>query len=267
MKNKVEIYDDKIIKYNTGRFSSGYEKVTESLGINFKREVRVYSLYNNSQQKSLMIPKLIEHNKKQLILEKITAKDSLVFPFQLVDSINEFLTLPCKTSRITFFDILSSPSFSILRGYLFAVYNFGFKLSTKMILIMFKFLILNKKYKRTWLIHKDLKNKNIINSANGYYIIDFGSSILTKNYFLFDIVDLALNIEEFYFDMSLVFNLLESLGYEKSYIPIANIQVKILLFKKFLHLPKFYRSNKDYMSKVKNFILNLDKVVEGHYNN
>ena len=53
MKDKVEISDSYITKFNTSQFSQGLEWATELLSINHNREIRVYSWYSRKSHQKL----------------------------------------------------------------------------------------------------------------------------------------------------------------------------------------------------------------------
>ena len=262
MKNKVEEYKDYILKYNTSKFSSGLEWFTELLSINHRRELRVYDLYKKSVNQNLLIPKVFEINSKYIKIEKIIkCHDTKVNISNLIQNIKEFNELGFH-AKISIFDYLSSPTFSIIRG---IITNFNF-LGIKIFIQTFKHLYLfyiNKpKTYKTSLIHRDLKiNQNMIPAKRGIYFIDFGSSILTKYYFLADIVELSTNHEVISVDFEIINKFIKQLEFSKFAIQYLRSQIFLLLLRRYLHLHPIDRADNLKKIKIKNFLNNLENII------
>ncbi len=262
MEDKVESFNDYIIKYNTSKYSHGLEWFTELLSINHKRELRVYNWYNEKSHQSLLIPSAYELNNKYIKIEKLLEVDSNeIHVSDLIPSIKEFALLGIE-KRINLYDLFSSPTQSVLRG---LIRNAKF-LGTKVIFQAIKHLsiLYTKKPKDcgTYLIHKDLKiDQNMISTKKGIYFIDFGSSILTKYYFLTDIVELSTD----HFANKVNFDLLETfikeIGLDNLNIEYLRSQIFLLLLRRYLHFPAVDRANELKMANVKEFLDNLDALV------
>ena len=262
MKDKVESFSNYIVKYNTARFSSGLEWFTEFLSINHKRELRVYSWYKQKSHKNLLIPELYELDSKHIKIEKlIEIEKSEIVISELIPSIKEFILLGVGQKR-SFYDILSSPTQSVLRG---LIRNARF-LGVRLIFQVLKHLVLlysNKpRVDGTYLIHKDLKtNQNMISTQNGIYFIDFGSSILTKHYFLTDIVELSTDHKANKVNFDLLELFIKELGAEKYNIEYLRSQIYLLLLRRCMHFGPVDRANEQIMADVKEFLDNLDSLV------
>ena len=114
----------------------------------------------------------------------------------------------------------------------------------------------------TYLIHKDLKtNQNMISTQNGVYFLDFGSSILTRHYFLIDIVELSTDHLANKVDFDLLRLLIKELGSENYKIEYLRSQIYLLLLRRTMHFGKVDRANEQIMANVKVFLDNLDSVV------
>ena len=262
MKDKVESFSDYIVKYNTARFSKGLEWFTEFLSINHNRELRVYSWYNEKPHKNLLIPEVYELNSKYIKIEKLigTEKSEIHIP-ELIPSIKEFILLGVG-EKMNFYDFVSSPTQSIFRG---LIRNASF-LGVKTIFQALKHLVVlyskKPKVNGTYLIHKDLKKyQNMISTKNGIYFIDFGSSILTKYYFLTDIVELSTDHLANKVDFDLLEAFIKELGVEKYNIEYLRSQIYLLLLRRVLHFGPIDRANELIMKNVKEFLDNLDSLV------
>jgi len=262
MKAKVESSSNYIIKYNTARFSSGLEWFTEFFSINHKRELRVYSWYSKRNCKNLLIPESYELTSTHIKIEKlIEIQNSEILIPDLVPSMNEFILLGVGQKR-NVFDFLSSPTQSVLRG---LIRNASF-LGPQLIFQALKHLVLlywnSPRVARTYLIHKDLKiNQNMIATSNGVYFIDFGSSILTKHYFLIDIVELSTDHLANKVDFDLLRLLIKELGFENYTIEYLRSQIYLLLLRRTMHFGKVDRANEQIMINVKEFLNDLDSLV------
>ena len=262
MKDKVESFSNYIVKYNTARFSSGLEWFTEFLSINHKRESRVYSWYKQKSHKNLLIPELYELDSKHIKIEKLIEieKSEILIP-ELIPSIKEFILLGADQKR-NVFDFLSSPTQSVLRG---LIRNAKF-LGVRLIFQALKHLVSMYSYKPreggTYLIHKDLKtNQNMISTQKGIYFIDFGSSILTKHYFLADIVELSTDHLANKVNFDLLRLLINELAPENYSVEYLRSQIYLLLLRRCLHFGPVDRANEQIMAGVKEFLDNLDSLV------
>ena len=113
-----------------------------------------------------------------------------------------------------------------------------------------------------YLIHKDLKtNQNMIKTDKGIYFIDFGSSILTKHYFLTDIVELATNHIANKVDFDLLRSFIQELGPDQFHIQYLQSQIYLLLLRRTLHFGPKDLNNMEIMNNVREFHNNLDALV------
>ena len=127
---------------------------------------------------------------------------------------------------------------------------------------MFKLYIYGSTKIKNYLIHKDLKiDQNMVNTEKGVYFIDFGSSIITKNYFLTDIVELSIDHKNFKVNFRLIEEYITRLKLESANIEYLRSQVYLLLLRRFLHLPKLYWVDHTKITKVKKFLTNLNSLV------
>ena len=254
MKSKVECFNDHVVKHNTARFSKGLEWLTEVISINHKRELRVYTWYNESNPKYLLIPVAYELNKKFIKIEKLKELDKKnLQPEEIIENIKEFALLG-DGKRINFYDFLSSPSQSVIRGLVGNVRFLGWQVvisAFKHIFLLYK----NKPRKNTtYLIHKDLKkDQNMIITKKGAYFIDFGSSILTKHYFLTDIVELATDHSSYEVDFDLIKNFIQAMGRVNFRTQYLKSQIYLLLLRRYLHVHPIDRVNEEKMNKIKHF--------------
>lgn len=262
MKAKVEVSDKFIVKYNTAQFSEGLEWFTEFLSINHNRELRVYDWYGQKKHDNLLIPNSYELASEHIKIEKLVNLENheINIP-DLIPSLKEFLLLGAGRRR-NIFDLLSSPTQSILRG---LIYNCRF-LGPRIILQTLKHLVLlywkSPKANGSYLIHKDLKtNQNMISTKKGVYFIDFGSSILTKHYFLIDIVELATDHLANTVNFDLLMSLVKEIGSEKYEIEYLRSQIYLLLLRRTMHFGKADRANVQIMANVKDFLSDLDFLV------
>ena len=261
MKDKVEVSSDYIIKYNTSKFSTGLEWFTEFLSINHNRELRVYKWYKEKDHKNLLIPDVYEMNSKHIKIEKlIEIKKNITIP-ELIPSIKEFILLGTNQKR-NIFDFFSSPTQSVLRGLIRNASFLGVKVIFQTIKHLLHLYIYKPRSSKTYLIHKDLKtNQNMMHTQNGTYFIDFGSSILTKHYFLADIVELSTDHLANKVNFNLLRLLIKELGSENYNIEYIRSQIFILLLRRTLHFGPVDRANKKIMDNLKVFLDNLDSLV------
>lgn len=263
MKDKVEVSSDYIIKYNTSKFSSGLEWFTELLSINHNRELRVYKWYKEKDHKNLLIPDVYEMNSKHMKIEKlIEVEKKTIHISDLIPSLKDFILLG-DNERRNIFDILSSPTQSVLRGLIRNARFLGVKVIFQTIKHLLHLFIYKPRSGKTYLIHKDLKtNQNMMHTKNGIYFIDFGSSILTKHYFLADIVELSTDhlANEVNFDLLRL--LIKELGSENYNIEYLRSQIFILLLRRTLHFGPVDRANKQIMDNLKVFLDNLNSLVD-----
>ena len=261
MKAKVEILNDSIIKYNTAKFSTGLEWVTEFLSINHNREVRVYSWYKEESQENLLIPKAYEITPKHLKIEKLIEKEVDIGVSELIPSIKEFIQLG-QNKKINFYDFISSPVQSVLRGLITNARFLGVRVIFQALKHLFTLYTNKPKKSGTYLIHKDLKkDQNMMATNNGVYFIDFGSSILTKYFFLTDIVELATDHKTYTVDFDIIENLIKELGAVNYNSKFLKSQIYLLLLRRYLHFHPIDRANKIKMTNAKKFLINLDSLV------
>jgi len=264
MKDKVEIFSNHVIKYNTARFSNNLEWFTEFLSINHKRELRVYSWYNEKNHKNLLIPESYELNSKYIKIEKlieIEVERSENFMSELIPGIKEFALLGFDKKR-NFYDILSSPTQSVLRGLIRNARFLGVKLIFQALKHLFVLYSNKPRVGDTYLVHKDLKkNQNMMPTKNGIYFIDFGSSILTKHYFLTDVVELATDHLAYKVNFDLLEAFIKDLDVEKYGIKYFRSQIYLLLLRRYLHLHPIDQANELKMANVRGFLDNLDSLV------
>lgn len=259
---KVVVEDDYVIKNNTTSGSSGLEWVSESLSINHARELRVYRLYSVSNPKVLLIPKLYEvsssHIKIERLLETDTALPKII---DIVPKLIEFSDMG-KDERRNFFDLISSPTQSLVRGLLFNFKFLGLRVVWQALMHLCHLYIYSPPGLHSSLIHKDLKvDQNMILTNNGLYFIDFGSTIITRHYFLTDIVELATDHQKGRFDFELVKRFIAAKGFEGLNEKYVQAQIFILLLRRYLHLPLVDRKNEQIMQRSKIFIGSLNKLV------
>ena len=113
-----------------------------------------------------------------------------------------------------------------------------------------------------YLIHKDLKiDQNMIKTDKGVYFIDFGSSILTKHYFLADIVELATDHIANTVDFNLLRLLIQELGSDQFHIQYLRSQIYLLLLRRTLHFGPKSLDNSEIMNNVKEFHNSLEILV------
>jgi len=262
MKDKVESYSNYIVKFNTARFSNGLEWFTEFFSINHKRELRVYSWYSEKSHENLLIPEAYELTSKYIKIEKlIEIEESEILVSELIPSIKEFILLGVGQKR-SFYDFLSSPTQSVLRGLIRNARFLGVKIIFQALKHLFVLYSNKPRVGGTYLIHKDLKtNQNMISTQNGIYFIDFGSSILTRHYFLADIVELSTDhiANKVNFDLLEVF--IKELGAAKYNIEYLRSQIYLLLLRRCMHFGPVDRANEQIMVGVKEFLNNLDSSV------
>ena len=261
--DKVEIYDSYVIKNNTASSSSGLEWFTEKLSINHKRELRVYRLYSQKRTQHLLLPKAYVACSKYLKLEKLRPiPDAEISVRSILPNIHEFILLGSNESR-NISDIFSSPVQSILRG----IINRALFLGPMTILTTLKHLLYLTLYRptkrNTYLIHKDLKtNQNMLATLNGVYFLDFGSSILTHDFFLTDIVELSTDHLANTVDFELLRSFIHELGTDKFHIKYLRSQIYLLLMRRTLHFGPKDLNNPVIMSNVKQFHKRLDGLVK-----
>ncbi len=162
---------------------------------------------------------------------------------------------------ISVFDAISSPTQSVIRGLIFNCKFLGIAGVVNASRHLINLYRKRPKNLKSWLIHKDLKiDQNMIPTSKGVYFIDFGSSVITKNYFLTDVVELATNHQTYEVDFHLIEKFLERLDI-KADISFIRSQVYLLLLRRYLHFPEIDRKNKEKMYNVKKFLRNLDSNI------
>ena len=102
----------------------------------------------------------------------------------------------------------------------------------------------------------------MISTECGVYFIDFGSSILTKHFFLADVVELATDHLANKVDFSLLKLMINELGANKYNIHYLRSQIYLLLLRRTMHFGPKDRSNIQIMSNVKTFLDNLDSLID-----
>ena len=262
---KIKIIGNFVIKYDVIE-STGLERLLDFFSIPFNRELRIYRQFMKGDYKHLLIPQLFEVGSDYIKMERIFPKPIEIKLLDIISNIQEFLSLGIS-SKMRFSDYLSSPSLSIIRGTPFAVRYYGLKTHLIMILLLFKYTIFSFSLTKNYAIHKDLKlDQNMMLSEKGVYFFDFGSSVITKKYFLNDITDLSVDYSKFIYDPKPTILLLKEMNYGIEYEKIIKMQISLILYKRFLHLHKRDARNKDHMAKVKRFILEcLNEVKNTKY--
>lgn len=262
MKDKVEISDSYITKFNTSQFSHGLEWVTELLSINHNREIRVYSWYSEKSHQKLLIPKAYEINSQYIKIEKIQGEENVNIDInELIPNLKEFIFLG-KNKKMNIFDFLSSPTQSVIRGLIRNATFLGTKIIFQSIKHLFLLYYFKPKSIDNFLIHKDLKkDQNMMQTKSGVYFIDFGSSILTKYYFLTDIVELATDHQENRVNLNLIKKFIRELNQTDFNDKFLSSQIFLLLLRRYLHFPPIDRANKQKMSKAKIFLENLNSLM------
>ena len=259
---KVVVEDDYVIKNNTTSGSTGLEWVSEALSINHERELRVYRLYSVFSPKVLLIPKLHEVSPKHIKIERLLeSDDALPKLIDIVPKLIEFSNMGSDERR-RFFDLISSPTQSLVRGLLFNFRFLGLRIVWQALIHLSHLYIYSPPGLNCSLIHKDLKvDQNMIHTDNGLYFIDFGSSIITRHYFLTDIVELATDHQSGRFDFELVRRFISAKGFDGLNEKYVQAQIFILLLRRYLHLPLVDRKNEQIMQRSKVFIGSLNKLV------
>ena len=102
----------------------------------------------------------------------------------------------------------------------------------------------------------------MISTRSGIYFIDFGSSILTKHYFLADIVELSTDHLANEVNFDLLKMLIEELGAENYNIEYLRSQIYLLLLRRTMHFGPVDRANIQIMTNLKVFLNNLDSLVD-----
>lgn len=263
MKAKVESCESYIIKYNTARFSSGLEWFTEFFSVNHNRELRVYRWYAGKSHKALLLPESFELTSKHIKIEKLSELEGTrIRAPELIPSLNEFILLGVGQKR-SVFDRLSSPTQSVLRGLIGSARFLGTKIVFQSLKHIFLLYSNQPKAGEMFLIHKDLKkDQNMIATKRGIYFIDFGSSILTKNYFLTDIVELATDHEAHSVDFGLIKAFLSNLRVGDYKVQYLRSQIYLLLLRRYLHFHPIDRADKMKMENARYFLGNLDSLVQ-----
>lgn len=262
MKSKVEAFENYIIKHNTARYSAGLEWITELLSVNHNRELRAYRWYDQKPHKHLLIPQHYVLDKRYIKIEKLVGSESGVISVSdIIPNIKEFVLMGEQEFR-NIFDLISSPTQSVVRG---LIRNAKF-LGIRTTLTALKHLFLLQRYSpkkgNMYLIHKDLKiDQNMIKTDKGVYFIDFGSSILTKHYFLADIVELATDHIANTVDFDLLRLLIQELGSDQFHIQYLRSQIYLLLLRRTLHFGPKSLDNSEIMNNVKEFHNSLESLV------
>ncbi len=224
--------------------------------------MRVYGWYNEKSHKNLLIPKVYELDPKYIKIEKlIEIEKSDIHISELIPSIKEFILLGVD-KKMSFYDFLSSPTQSVLRGLIRNARFLGIKIIFQALKHLF-FLYSNKpRINGTYLIHKDLKkDQNMMSTKNGIYFIDFGSSILTKYYFLTDIVELSTDHIANKVNFDLIETFIKELGVDKFNVKFLRSQIYLLLLRRCLHFHPVDRANELKMANARDFLGNLDSLV------
>ena len=262
MKSKVEIRSCSVIKHNTSKFSQGFEWFTERLSINHNRELRFYDWYGENEFKYLKVPKLLEKSGKHITLERLfELPNTIVDISKLKPALIEFMMVGRnKSFKLT--DYFSSPTQSIIRGLILNARFLGVRAIVNTLSHLLRLKLNRPKNLPVSLIHKDLKtDQNLIVTASGVYFIDFGSSVLTRDYFLTDIVELSTDHVNLSIDFDVIKEIVSSLDFKCNQKYIQS-QLYLLLLRRYMHFPKVDRENKEKMKKIKLFIHDLNSIVE-----
>lgn len=262
MNAKVETFKNFIIKHNTARHSVGLEWITELLSVNHNRELRAYRWYGQKTHKHLLIPHHYVLNKKYIKIEKLVGTESgEISVSDIIPNIKEFILLGEKEFR-NIFDLFSSPTQSVVRGLVRNAKFLGIRTTFTALKHVFLLYRYGPKKGDMYLIHKDLKlNQNMIKTDKGVYFIDFGSSILTKHYFLADIVELATDHIANTVDFNLLRLLIQELGSDQFHIQYLRSQIYLLLLRRTLHFGPKDLDNVEIMKNVKEFHNDLESLV------
>ena len=262
MKSKVEVSGNSVIKYNTSKFSEGFEWLTERLSVNHNRELRFYDWYGENEFKFLKVPKLLEKSREHISLERLfELPNASVDISSLKPALIEFMMVGRnKPFKLT--DYISSPTQSIIRGLILNAKFLGVRVILNTLGHLFRLKLNRPNDLPVSLIHKDLKiDQNLIVTESGVYFIDFGSSVLTRDYFLTDIVELATDHVNLCVDFDIIREIVSSLELKckKKYI---QSQLYLLLLRRYMHFPKVDRENTAKMKNVKCFINDLNSLVK-----
>lgn len=261
-KDKVEIFEEFVIKNNIANSDNFFQRIAEIFGIQFNREIRVYNWYSSVKSNHLLLPKLLDVSENFLKIERLYDSSNIIDRKMIFLSLREFMLLGGDKAKLLLFDHLSSPGVSVIRGTIFGVINYGFRQHLKILLYIFKLYLNQKPHSKIYLIHKDLHmNQNIINTERGVYFFDFGSAVLTKRYFLTDVILLSLSFPELKFNPEEILYLLQFLGYDLGYMSLAKMQIQIILYNRFLHLHIFDKKNKEYMKTIKKFVSEIESLI------
>jgi hypothetical protein len=168
-------------------------------------------------------------------------KTELFSKDDIVSSIMEFNLSYKKSSMISNLRLISfirNPVFSMLKGLAKNIKRINLKFFLKSILFIIIYEFKLTGCKSFFLMHGDVSRyQNIISSLNGLYYIDFESSIITKKFYLLDIVGLAIDYEkirlnnQYWLDIDLINNYLKAHPCKDSLKIIKN-QIRLLIFYK-----------------------------------
>lgn len=261
IQNKIFIDNDCVFKFNTSRSSNGFEWITEFLSINHGRELRVYNLYNKKLTKFLRIPTLLESNNEFIKIQKIVSiSNKPVDSSECQDELVEFCQLG-NGEKMSLSDYLSSPTQSLIRGSLNCLRFYGFLPFILLYKNLFRLLI-SKSLNDTYLSHKDLKrDQNIMRTEKGIYFFDFGSSILTKKYFLIDIVEMSSDFQSFNVDFESINTFIKKMNIKNCELSFLRSQIYLLLMRRCLHFHNLDKKNPVYMKKAKLFVIDLHNKI------
>jgi tRNA A-37 threonylcarbamoyl transferase component Bud32 len=232
---KVIILDEIVIKRNEKYIKRSFTlNIANLFSIKHKREVRFYRYSQGKKFLYLKTPKLISYNNQFIVIEKlngvhfISQKDT----YSVVPSLFELGRLGQKFHK-NIGDYISSPTLSIIRMLLVNVFQLGLLEYFRYSSVLISFMISKLDLHRDYFIHRDLSSShNLVNTIDGVYLYDFGESIITRKYFLADIVALSINLDTFLIDYDLIKYYLVYSGYAEK--RLIQRQVFLLVLRKYL---------------------------------
>jgi thiamine kinase-like enzyme len=195
----------------------------------FLKERDVYLMLNKSQFKHFNYPRLIEHDNTSLTIEYYEGvkgwDDELISSKQVIKSLIEFNMLlinnkEIQHKRFDMINLIRNPNFSIIKGILLNFYQFK---HTIIIRLFYGMLLqtINKSPEKKFLVHGDVSRyQNLITTNSKLIFIDFESVLITRNFYLIDIIGLAINYKNLrlnrmdWLDINLVINYLQEMPYK-----------------------------------------------------
>lgn len=233
--------------------------------IRFQNESVLYSSFKNTLLSSFT-PELIHSDFTKIELEYLDGHLGFSKSSENIKNIANYLylfsnhKLSGNSKWITILSLISSPTFSILRGIVNTFFSGEFALAIKGLWLLSRYLLLPNPGEFI-LIHRDLLDRqNIMTVDNAIYIFDFESTICTKKYRLQDIVTVSLNLNEIDLNNSNWFcndllNEYLSSYYEKQIIDEDMfIQIWLILFRAVIHM----RDEPEISSYVRKHLISLN---------